>query len=72
MHREVSRAMRVTVHNRQNNKLSSMEQTMDLDWVSAALRVHWPVAAELFESDSEGMSNVVDAFILVPPSGLVE
>ena len=64
--------MRVTVRNRQNNKLSSMEQTMDLDWVSAALRVHWPVTAELFESDSEGMSNVVDVSILVPPSGLVE
>ena len=49
-----------------------MEQTMDLDWVSAALRVHWPVTAELFDSDSQGMSNVADTFILVPPSGLVE
>ena len=53
------------VGNRQ--ELSSMEQTMDLDWVSAALRLHWPVTAELFESDSEGMSNVVDAFILFSP-----
>ena len=44
-----------------------MEQSVALGWLSAALRLPWPVMIELFESDSEGMSKVVEVLILSSP-----